>query len=137
MGFETISAAQLWFEWRKSGRKLLFATCGVGAAGLLVMTVVSIAIGGLSEGDLCGLFIYLLAVPLFVHFLHGLQPERRIPQFIATHPLTTGEMLMAKLKSSALSATLSWIVVGAGLSVLPLLGDVHALARTFPLLSSP
>jgi hypothetical protein len=135
--FRTVSTAQLWFEWRKSGRKMLFSTCGLVAVGLLVMTVVSIAVGGLSEGDICGLFIYLLAVPLFVHFAHGVKPEKGIPQFIATHPVTNGEMLMAKLKSSALSATLSWVVVGAGLAVLPLLGDVHALAKSFPLLSSP
>ena len=135
-GIRTISAAQLWFEWRKSGRKVLFSTCGLVAAGLLVMTAVSIGIGGLSQGDLCGLFIYLLAVPLFVHFLHGSLPERRLPQFIAAHPLTTGEMLLAKLKCSALSATLSWAVVGTGLSVLPLLGDIHALTKEFPLLAS-
>lgn len=136
-GFQTISAAQLWFEWRKSGRRLLFCTCGLVAAGLLVMTAVAIGIGGLSEGDLSGLFIYLLAVPLFVHFLHGIAPERGMPQFIATHPLSTGEMLMARLKSSALSASLSWVVVGAGLAVLPLLGDVHAATQRLPLLSSP
>jgi hypothetical protein len=135
--FRTVSTAQLWFEWRKSGRKMLFSTCGLVAVGLLVMTVVSIGVGGLSEGDLSGLFIYLLAVPLFVHFAHGVKPEKCIPQFIATHPLTTGEMLTSKLKSSALSATLSWVVVGAGLSVLPLLGDIHILEHSFPLLSSP
>jgi hypothetical protein len=136
-GFRTSSAAQLWFEWRKSGRQTLFFTCGLVAAGLLVMTVVSIGIGGLSEGDLCGLFIYLLAVPMFVHFVFGVRPDSRVPQFIANHPLTVGEMLMARLKSSALSATLSWLVVGAGLAVLPLLGNTHALAKAFPFLSSP
>jgi hypothetical protein len=135
--FRSVSAAQLWFEWRKTGCKLLFCTCGLVAVGLLVMTVVSIGVGGLSDGDLSGLFLYLLAVPLLVHFMHGVKPESQIPQFIATHPLTTGEMLMAKLKASALSATLSWIVVGAGLALLPLLGDVHILVRGFPLLSSP
>ena len=135
-GFQSVSAAQFWFEWHKSGRKLLFSASGLVAVGLLVMTVVSIGVGELSEGDLSGLFLYLLAVPLFVHFLHGINPERRIPQFIAAHPLTTGDMLMAKLKSSAVSAILSWVVVGAGLSVLPLLGNFESLKQTFALLSS-
>src|SRR5579859_3343799 len=56
VGFQSVSAAQLWFEWRKTGRKLLFSTCGLVAVGLLVMTVVAIGVGRLSDGDLCGLF---------------------------------------------------------------------------------
>jgi hypothetical protein len=137
VGFQSVSAAQLWFEWRKLGRKLLFCTCGMVAVGLLVMTVVSIGIGGLSEGDMCGLFVYLLAVPLFIHFVHGIAPEKQLTQFVAIHPLTEGEMLAAKLKSCALSATLNWVVAGAGLAVVPLLGDFHLLIKNFPLLSSP
>ena len=122
--FKNIARAQFWFEWRRVGLKLVIATCALGGAGVLIMAAVAADLGVLSEGDTVGLVIYLLVVPVFVHFVQGIMPQRNLPVFLATRPLTSGEVIMAKLKSAALTAMLCWLITFGFLALVPLLGNV-------------
>jgi hypothetical protein len=96
------------------------------------MSVVAARIGSLSEDDLFGLSLYLLAVPLFIHLVQGIEPQRNLPPFTFTRPLASGDIVMAKLKSAALSSVLCWAVTLAMLCVVPLLGDVPAMLEHLP-----
>jgi hypothetical protein len=125
--FRSPAQAQFWFEWHARAGKLFYYVCGLSGAALLLMSIVAIRMGSLSEGDTNGLCIFLLAVPLFIHLCHGITPERNLPTFIATHPLISGDIVMAKLKTAALSSFLSWVVTVAMLCVVPLLGDVPTM----------
>jgi hypothetical protein len=110
---------------------LLFVA-GLSGTALLIMTVVALRVGTLSEGDTAGLTFFLLGVPLFIHFLHGLAP-RGVPAFAATRPLTTGEVVMARLKTAGLSAVLCWGLTFALLALVPLLGGAGPMLDQFPL----
>lgn len=130
--FRSPARAQFWFEWRRHARKLVFYVCALTIVPFLFMAVVAADVGSLSEGDLFGLSLYLLAVPLFIHFFHGLAPERTVLPFIAIRPLTDGEIVMAKLKTVALSTALSWAVTLPLVAALPLLGDLHMMLGHIP-----
>jgi hypothetical protein len=129
--FSSASRAQLWLEWRRHGRKLCLYVAALSSAGLLTMTIVALVNGGLSDGETQGLTVYLLAMPLFVHFCQGIGPERTLPQFLTTQPVADGDIATAKLKSAALSAIISWLITAAMLAIVPLLGDIRsAFAQT-------
>src|SRR5258707_802623 len=83
-----------------------FYVCALTVVPFLFMAVVATDVGFLSEDDMFGLSLYLLAVPLFIHFCYGLTPEQTVLPFIAIRPLTDGEIVMAKLKAMALSSAL-------------------------------
>jgi len=88
------------------------------------MAVVAAGVGVLSEGDTDGLALYLLAVPIFLHLVQGIMPERALPMFLAVRPLTSGEVVMTKLKVAGLSSALSWLVTMGLLAFVPLLGNL-------------
>ncbi len=131
--FRSQARAQFWFEWRRHARKLFFYVCALTIVPFLFMAVVAAEVGFLSEDDMFGLTLYLLAVPLFIHFFHGLVPERTVLPFTAIRPLTDGEIVMAKLKTVALSSVLSWAVTLPLVAALPLLGDLHTVLEHIPL----
>ena len=141
--FSSPARAQFWFEWRRQSRKVFFCA-GVLAWVPVILHVVYYAVarpGPLSPDSTIGLGLYLLVVPLFIHFFQGVSPERELPSFTTTRPLTSGEMVMARLKAAAVSTLLSWAVTLPSLAVLPLLGDVPGaidqtpfLARNLPLI---
>jgi hypothetical protein len=122
--FKSAAQAQFWFEWRRSGQKVVLATCALSGVAFLIMAVVATRVGILSDGDTTGLVIYLLAVPIFLHFVQGVMPERTLPLFLAVRPLTSGEIVMTKLKVAGLSAALSWLVTLGLLGFVPLLGSL-------------
>ena len=135
--FRSPAQAQLWFEWRCQARKLVFYVCALSGVPLL-LHVLFYAIarpGPLSEGTTLALGLYLLAVPWFIHLLHGMSPGREIVQLIATRPLADGEIVKAKLKAAALSAAFSCVVTLPMLAVVPLLGDVPGAIAHSPLLA--
>ena len=135
--FPSPAQAQLWFEWRRQTRKLFFYVCALSGVPLLMHVIFCAVVrpGPLSADSTFGLGLYLLAVPWFIHFFHGVATERELPQFIATRPLANGEIVMAKLKAAALSAVLSCVVTLPMLAVVPLLGDVPAAIEHVPFLS--
>jgi len=130
--FRSRARAQFWFEWRRHARKLFFYVCALTVVPFLFMAVVAADVGFLSEDDMFGLSLYLLAVPLFIHFCYGLTPEQTVLPFIAIRPLTDGEIVMAKLKAMALSSALSWAVTLPIVAALPLLGDLHTVLEHIP-----
>lgn len=122
--FQSTARAQFWFEWRRSGQKVVLATCALSCVAFLIMAVVASRVGVLSDGDTTGLVLYLLAVPIFLHFVQGVTLERTLPMFLAARPLTSGEIVMAKLKVAGLSAAISWLITLGLLAFVPLLGNL-------------
>ena len=135
--FRSPAQAQLWFEWRRQARKLVFFVCALSGVPLLLHVIFYAIVrpGPVSEDTVRGFVLYLLAVPWMIHFTQGVSPEKILPQFNATRPLANGEIVMARLKAAALSAVLSCIVTLPMLAVLPLLGNVPAAITHDPFLS--
>jgi hypothetical protein len=128
--FASPAQAQLWFEWRRSGRGL----CLIVAALVLVPMVIYLLRVGtgfrpLSQSAIFCLVGYLMAIPLVSHFCFGVSPARTDVPFLMIRPLSNGQMMMAMLKSAAISSIFSWTVVLAALAALPLLGDFRAVEK--------
>jgi hypothetical protein len=129
--FRSPTRAQFWFEWRAHvGNSWLFVS-GLSGAALLVMSITAVCGATLSEGDATGLVMVLLGVPLLIHFMHGIAP-RNVPPFLATRPLSSGDLVMARLKAAGLSAVVCWVITFAMLAVLPLLADVSPFLKSLP-----
>jgi hypothetical protein len=124
--------AQFWFEWRANFGKSVRYVAGLSGAALLIMAIVAARVGTPSEEELNGLVLFLLAVPLLIHLGYGMAP-RELPPFLATRPLTSGNFVILRLKASALSAVLCWLVTLAMLAIVPLLGNVKPLLDGVPL----
>jgi len=135
--FRSPARAQFWFEWRRQGRKLLFCVCALGGLPVLSLVIFKVIarLGPLSPHTTFGLGLYLLAVPLFIHFFQGVAPERDLPPFQATRPLSDGEIVRARLEAAALSTALSWAATLLLLAVVPFLGDVPSAIDQVPWLS--
>jgi hypothetical protein len=123
--FRSRARAQLWFEWRQSASKLFFYVCGLSLIPFLGMAIVAADVGTLSDGDTFGLTVYLLAVPLFIHFAQGMS-SRGIAPFLAVRPTTNGELVTARLQAAAISIVLSWLVTVVLVSLVPLFGNMPA-----------
>jgi hypothetical protein len=123
--FRSTARAQLWFEWRQNASKLFFYVCGLSLIPFLGMAIVAADVGTLSDGDTFGLTIYLLAVPLFIHFIRGMS-ERGIAPFLAIRPITNGELVTARLQAIAISTILSWLVTIVLVSLVRLFGNMPA-----------
>ncbi|MGH7970863.1 MAG: hypothetical protein ACREIC_19250, partial [Limisphaerales bacterium] len=130
--FRSPARAQFWFEWRRVGAKLVFYSFALSAVPVFVLAASAIYFGRLPQDETFGLGLYLLVVPPFIHFVHGVSPERKLSPFLATRPLTDGELVFARLKMSALSAALSWVVTLLLLCLVPLFGDVAAAIKHSP-----
>jgi hypothetical protein len=134
--FRSAAQAQFWFEWRRHSRKVFYCVCVLSAVPVLVMIPELLLHPGPVSGDATfGLCVYLLAVPLFIHFCQGVSYERTIPPFTANRPLTNGEIIVAQWKAMALSTILSWVVTCVSLGVVALVGDLSVIKAT--LLSTP
>jgi hypothetical protein len=133
--FRSPAQAQLWFEWRSKARWLLLLVVALAAVPLLIVSVGVAIFGPLTEEGPFFMCAYLLCVPIFIHFCHGMSPELTLLPFTAIRPMTNGEIVMAKLKAVARSTVLSWVVILMMLAVVPLLGDIVAAARQAKFLS--
>ena len=126
--FSSANRAQFWFEWRSSAAPLLF--CVTGMAGVLPAAAAILAMfGGLADDSALPLGLLLIALPPFSFQLYGLTGGRTVPVFNVVRPVTSGGMVMVKLKAVALGAVLSWVVVLAALCVFPFLGDLSGLLQ--------
>ena len=127
--FRSAAQAQFWFEWRRQGRKVFYTVCALTVAPVLVMIPELILHPGSVSGDTtCSLCVYLLAVPLFIHFFQGVSHERTMPQFTANRPLNNGEIIVAQWQVMALSTALSWLVTLFFLGVVILIGDLSFIS---------
>ncbi len=129
--FRSAAQAQFWFEWRRHGRKVFYIVCALTVVPFLVVVPELILHQGSASGDpTCGLCLYLLAVPLFIHFFQGVSYERKMPQFTANHPLNNGEIIVAQWKAMALSTVLSWGVTLLLIGGVTLVGDLTVINST-------
>jgi hypothetical protein len=113
--FASAAAAQFWFEWRRSGLLLP----GLVAAILLLV------VGPLSWHlrDEAAIVLWILpqtlAMPVFLAAAMSKgfsKPDfwnanLALPSFVATGPMATGDLVVAKLKTAALSAAVTWALV--------------------------
>ena len=134
--FRSAAQAQFWFEWRRNGCKVFYTVCVFVVVPVLVMIPELLlhpgSVSGNATSQLC---VYLMAVPLFIHFCQGISHERTMPQFIANRPLDNGEIIVAQWKAMALSTVLSWAMTLLLLGVVALIGDlsiINATLRSLP-----
>jgi hypothetical protein len=120
--FASAAWAQTWFEWRRTGKSLPFM------AGLPLPVVLLF----LAFGDAippAQTVLAALAIPVFVAGLAGTVESGRNPWVkdhyciaasTATLPMSTGELLGAKLRAAALSTLVAWalVVVAVPLAVI-------------------
>jgi hypothetical protein len=113
--FRSPASAQSWFEWRRSGRslpgwvaillpfELMVLWAATDAAALVFMV----------------LFIVFLTPPFMATFAAatvsksspGASPSYGMTPFIATRPLTNGEIIGAKLKMTVRATLSAWLLV--------------------------
>ena len=116
--FSTPQRAQFWLEWRRNGSLLpLLATFWVLLIALF--TVLSSNRDGVTM-IMATPYLSLLLAPV-AGLLLG-KPDVwsrpvRLPTFAAGRPLTCGDMVLAKLRMTALSLLAAWLVLAAGLAI--------------------
>jgi hypothetical protein len=123
--FGSPSAAQFWFEWRRAG--LLLPVC-VGAILLLVIGPLSWLLRH-DSGHTVWTLAWTLGMPLLLAAAMGKgfskpdfwSRDLSLVPFLAVRPLTSGEMVVIKMKVAALSTGVAWLLVLAFVSLwLPL-----------------
>ncbi|HEV3119492.1 MAG TPA: hypothetical protein VGY58_20715 [Gemmataceae bacterium] len=122
--FASAASAQTWFEWRRSGNSLPFMT------GLVLPAVLLFLAFGVNDLiPTAQTLLSALAVPVFVAGMAGatvsgknpwVKDEFAMAPFTATLPMSTGELLAAKLKAAALSTLAAWglVVVAVPVAVI-------------------
>jgi hypothetical protein len=119
--FSSAAAAHFWFEWRSSGFLLPLL---VGATLIVVIAPLSwyMRDGG---GNTMRILAATLAMPIALALPVGKalskpewwSNEMFIPSFVAVRPLTNADFVITKMKVAALSAAISWLMVGGFISV--------------------
>jgi hypothetical protein len=131
--------ALMWLEWRRAGLVLPF---GVLLALLLIVGPTAWITGRGPETTMrTAIWMAILPVVLAVPVGKGIAKpdfwslELRLPAFLATRPITNGQIVAAKMKAAALSTLLAWAVL---LVVAPVwlwlacdLGDLRSLWGNF------
>jgi hypothetical protein len=113
--FATAAWAQTWFEWRRTGRSLPFMT------GLLVPVVLLFLAFGLNDViPPAQTVLSAVALPVLMAGMVGTAVSGKNPWVkdyygvalsTATLPMSTGEMVGAKLRAAALSTLAAWALV--------------------------
>src|SRR4029077_7293378 len=113
--FRNSARAQAWFEWRRHGRSL-----PVWVANLLPFELVLLWVAGDSTSLVFTILVAVLLTPPFMATFAAAAVSRSSPNasdsytvtpFIATRPLTDGELVAAKLKMAARSTIAAWVLV--------------------------
>ncbi len=113
--FNSPAAAQLWYEWRRTGLLL------PGAIAALLILVIGPLSWGMRDEELTVPWILfwtlLLPVALAAAMSKGFSKpdfwsrDLSLPTFLAVRPVKTGEMVVVKMKVAAFSAALAWMLV--------------------------
>ena len=127
--FASAPVAQVWFEWRRAGRSLPAMTALVLPVALFPLFLAKNEILTTSN-----ILLGALAFPLFLAGFAGSTVSGRhpwvkdyygVPPFTATLPMSTADMVGAKLKSAALSVLSAWLLTLVAILVaVPLAGRV-------------
>jgi hypothetical protein len=113
--FRNSASAQAWFEWRRHGRSL-----PVWVAILLPFELVLLWVAGDSTSLVFTILLAVLLTPPFMATFAAAAVSKSSPNasdsysvtpFIATRPLTDGELVAAKLKMAARSTIAAWVLV--------------------------
>ena len=137
--FATAAWAQSWFEWRRTGNSLPIMT-GLSLSVVLCLPVVFGLFLGVSVNDLISpaqTVLFALAIPVFAAGMAGMSVSDKnrwvkdhygLPASTATLPMSTGELMGAKLKATALSTLAAWalVVVAVPLAMI-LTGNVETV----------
>lgn len=130
--FTSPAQAQMWFEWRRIGRALCLMVAAVTVLPMVMHVAVRFVfgLGPLQNDTMFGFCVELLLVPLLLHGCFSLSPARDELPFVMNRPQTNGQMVMAAMKSAAISTGLSWALVLAALCAMPLLGRFPSIEKT-------
>src|SRR5262249_40181169 len=141
MHFRSSGAAQFWFEWRRYG--FLFPLC---IAGLLFLVIAPLSWLLRNDADsTLRILTVTLSTPILLALPFGKgfsKPDfwctdLSVPSFVAVRPLSSGEIVIIKLKVAALSAAVSWFLVLIFFSIwLPLWANHDALIPTWTFVQS-
>jgi hypothetical protein len=109
------AAAQFWFEWRRTG--LLMPACTLFVLAAIFGPVTWIFRHNASFT--MNTFPKILATPIVLAFTVGkgfIKPEfwsmnLSLPSFLAVRPLSSGEIVVSKMKVAAVSVAITWILV--------------------------
>ena len=114
--FRSAQHAQFWFEWRRHGWSLPAMVALVLPFQLLLLFISGYG----SQSFVIKVLLFVLLTPIqmaafaattiskanpFAREVYGLAP------FLATRPLTSAELIAAKLKMAALSTIVTWLLV--------------------------
>ena len=128
--FSSPAQAQLWFEWRRSAARGCLVTSILVLLPLLFLAVrAACGYPPLQTDDLTAVTFILFGAPLVIFGLLSISPTRSDLPFMFTRPLTNSAIVASILKSTALSALLSWVAVLVATSALTWLGDYHRVLR--------
>ncbi len=130
--FASPTEAQLWFEWRRSARRLCFIATVLALLPIILLGLVRLAAGlaPLSNNTMIVLAVYLVSLPMIIHFMLGVSPARADTNFLMLRPMANGQMMSASLKAAAISSIFSWVVVAAALAAMPMLGDFRVVENS-------
>jgi hypothetical protein len=116
--FATAQQAQFWLEWRRNGTLLpLLAACWV-----LLIALFMVLSDSRNVTTMMGATPYIsLALAPVAGLVLG-KPDVwsrqvRLPTFAAGRPLTCGDLVLAKLRMTALSLLAAWLVLALGLAI--------------------
>ena len=113
--FSSPARAQAWFEWRRHGRAL-----PTWVAILLPFELVLLWVAGGSTSLIVEILLSVLLTPAFVATFVAAAVSKSnqdgsdaygVSPFIATRPLTNGELVAAKLKMAVWSTITAWVLV--------------------------
>ncbi len=127
--FVSAASAQVWFEWRRAGKSLPVMT-----ALVLPVALFPLFLGKNDVLPTVNILLGALAIPVVMAGMAGLTVSGRHPwvkdyygvaPFTATLPMSTADMVGAKLKSAARSVLSAWfLMLLAILVAVPLAGRV-------------
>jgi hypothetical protein len=130
--FDSPAAAQMWFEWRRSGLVLPLLT-----SGLLIAVIGPFSWFNRGEpGSTFRILVMVLAMPVLLAWPIGKgfskpdfwSQDLSISGFIAVKPMTNADVVLIKMKAAAASAIVSWLIVLAFLVVwLPFWGTLDTI----------
>lgn len=115
--FVSAARAQMWFEWRRTGNSLPVMT-----ALVLPFVLLPILLGPNEVIPTARTLLSALAVPVILASLAGMTTSGKNPwvkdyygvaPFTATLPMSTADLVVAKLKGAALSTLVAWAIVAA------------------------
>jgi hypothetical protein len=137
--FRSHASAQAWFEWRRNGRSL--------PAWVAILLPFELALLWAADATALVfevLLIVLLTPPFMAAFAAAMvsrsspnpSDSHGVTPFIATRPLTNGELISAKLKMTAWSTIAAWVLVLVAVTLaLELSGTSAALLERWRRLS--